>query len=60
MLAPETEVAASVRCLPTRPPIEGPSAWIGADMRAREGEWTYRLSPQEHQRLPRLKFGELP
>ena len=32
---------------PTRRPIEGPSAWIGADMRAREAEWSYRLSPAE-------------
>jgi len=27
--------------------IEGPSAWIGAEMREREAEWTYRLSPAE-------------
>ena len=27
--------------------IEGPSAWIGADMRGREAEWSYRLSPSE-------------
>jgi len=27
--------------------IEGPSAWIGADMRHRQGEWTYNLSPTE-------------
>src|SRR5215813_9682700 len=27
--------------------IEGPSAWIGADMRNREAEWTYRLSSTE-------------
>jgi len=27
--------------------IEGPSAWIGADMRKREAEWSYRLSPAE-------------
>ena len=32
---------------PSRRPIEGPSAWIGADMRRREAEWTYRLSPAE-------------
>ena len=25
--------------------IEGPSAWFGADMRLREAEWTYRLTP---------------
>jgi hypothetical protein len=28
-----------------RKPIEGPSAWVGADMRGREAEWSYRLSP---------------
>ncbi len=33
--------------LPLRRPIEGPSAWIGADMRGREAEWSYRLSPAE-------------
>lgn len=32
---------------PTRSLIEGPSAWIGADMRRREGEWRYCLSPPE-------------
>jgi hypothetical protein len=32
---------------PSRKPIEGPSAWIGADMRTREAEWSYRLSPTE-------------
>jgi hypothetical protein len=31
----------------SRPPIEGPSAWIGADMCKREAEWSYRLSPLE-------------
>ena len=30
-----------------RSPITGPSAWIGADMRRREAEWTYRLSAAE-------------
>jgi hypothetical protein len=30
-----------------RRPIIGPSAWIGADMKNREVEWTYRLSPGE-------------
>jgi Taurine catabolism dioxygenase TauD, TfdA family len=33
--------------LPLRRPIEGPSTWIGADMRLREAEWSYRLSPAE-------------
>ena len=32
---------------PVRPPIVGPSAWVGADMRAREAEWSYRLSQSE-------------
>src|SRR3954469_10529419 len=32
---------------PSRRMIEGPSAWIGADMRGREAEWSYRLSPSE-------------
>ncbi len=30
-----------------RQPIEGPSAWLAADMRGREAEWSYRLSPSE-------------
>jgi len=32
---------------PVRRPIEGPTAWRAADMRAREAEWSYRLSPAE-------------
>jgi hypothetical protein len=32
---------------PARRPIEGPSAWMAADMRGREAEWSYRLSPME-------------
>jgi hypothetical protein len=32
---------------PTRRPIDGPSVWFAADMRARETEWSYRLSPPE-------------
>src|ERR1700738_2376627 len=47
MPAPETKVATSARPAPSRLPIEGPSAWVGADMRRRQAEWTYRLSPQE-------------
>ena len=47
MSAPETNVATSARPMPSRRPIEGPSAWIGADMRRREAEWGYRLSPPE-------------
>jgi Taurine catabolism dioxygenase TauD, TfdA family len=30
-----------------RKPVEGPSAWTAADMRQREAEWTYRLTPAE-------------
>ena len=33
--------------VPLRPLIEGPAAWIGADMREREAEWSYRLSTAE-------------
>src|SRR6266849_4173828 len=40
MAATDTAVTAPAR----RPPIAGPSAWMGADMRGREGEWTFRLS----------------
>jgi len=47
MSGPETNIAMSVRPVSSRPPIEGPSAWIGADMRGREAEWGYRLSPSE-------------
>ncbi|HEX2150837.1 MAG TPA: TauD/TfdA family dioxygenase, partial [Stellaceae bacterium] len=32
---------------PPRRKVEGPAAWIGADMRRREAEWTYRLSAAE-------------
>ena len=47
MPAPDTKVATSARPAPSRLPIEGPSAWVGADMRGRQAEWTYRLSPPE-------------
>jgi len=33
--------------IPIRQPITGPSAWIGAEMKTRAAEWTYRLSPPE-------------
>ena len=35
-------VSASVR-----PLIEGPSVWFASEMRGREAEWSYRLSPSE-------------
>ena len=41
----DTQVTAPVR--PAPPLVEGPSAWIGADMRNREAEWSYRLSSPE-------------
>ena len=47
MRTPEIKVATSARSVPSRAPIEGPSAWIGADMHGREAQWTYRLSPPE-------------
>ena len=47
MRTPEIKVATSARSVPSRAPIQGRSAWIGADMRGREAQWTYRLSPPE-------------
>ena len=47
MPTPEIKVSTSVRSVPSRAPIKGPSAWIGADMRGREAQWTYRLPPPE-------------
>jgi hypothetical protein len=32
---------------PPRPLVEGPSAWIGRDLRSREDEWIYPLSAAE-------------
>jgi hypothetical protein len=32
---------------PPRPLVQGPSAWIGRDLRAREDEWIYPLSAAE-------------
>jgi hypothetical protein len=47
MAVTEVEVFTPARPVSSRPLIEGPSAWIGADMREREDEWSYRLSPAE-------------
>jgi|SRR5215471_12168783 len=49
MPASETnpKATATAKPVPLRTPIEGPSAWIGADMRERETEWSYRLSSAE-------------
>jgi hypothetical protein len=47
MPATDAAVLTSTCPAPLRPLVEGPSAWIGADLRARESEWSYRLSPPE-------------
>ena len=47
MPATATNIMTPARPLPSRPMIEGPAAWIGKDMRGREAEWSYRLSPSE-------------
>jgi hypothetical protein len=47
MSATDTIATTTPRPLPRRKPIEGSSAWFGPDMRIRESEWTYRLSPQQ-------------
>src|SRR5580658_1107486 len=39
--------ATDVLTRPSHPLVEGPSAWFGPDMRQREAEWSYRLSPLE-------------
>ncbi len=47
MSATDTDVMTQARPAPARKLIEGPSAWIGAEMRERPSEWTYCLSPVE-------------
>jgi hypothetical protein len=47
MAVMETQFVPQSRPAAPRPLVEGPSAWIGAEMRRREAEWTYRLSPSE-------------
>src|ERR1700751_93640 len=47
MLATDVKTTAGLRAVTLRPLIEGPSAWIGAEMRKREAEWSYRLSSSE-------------
>jgi hypothetical protein len=47
MPATDSDVMTPSRSLPSRKPIEGLSAWIGREMRLREAEWSYRLSPAE-------------
>lgn len=45
MSATDADVMLPARPAPARRLIDGPSAWTGAEMRKRESEWTYRLSP---------------
>jgi len=47
MPAVQIQVTAQPVSVPSRPLVEGSSAWTGAEMRHREAEWTYRLSPVE-------------
>jgi hypothetical protein len=47
MQATDSDVMTSLQNPPSRRLIDGPVAWSGADVRTRETEWTYRLSPAE-------------
>src|SRR5579862_1266440 len=47
MAVTDIQPVAPPRRSPARPLIEGPSAWIGAEMRHRAAEWCYRLAPSE-------------
>ena len=47
MSVSETIAARPAPPMPSRRPIDGPSAWVGADLRKREAEWSYRLAPAE-------------
>lgn len=48
---------AKLRAAPPRPPVDGPAAWIGAEMARRPQEWTYRLSAAEVQEIARAVEG---
>jgi hypothetical protein len=41
------ETVMTTTAAPPRPLIEGPSAWTGADLARRPGDWTYALRPAE-------------
>jgi TfdA family taurine catabolism dioxygenase TauD len=47
MSVSETFAATQPPPMPSRRLVDGRSAWLGADMRKREAEWSYRLSPVE-------------
>jgi hypothetical protein len=44
---PDSAIQVTAPVRPAPPLVEGPSAWIGADMRNREAEWSYRLASAE-------------
>ena len=43
----DAQIVTPAPSTPLRRPIESPSAWMAADMRRREAEWSYHLSPSE-------------
>ena len=47
MSVADAHVMTAPRPVSSRRPVEGPSAWTGAEMRGREAEWSYRLSPSQ-------------
>jgi len=47
MSVSETIAARPSRPMLSRRPIDGPSAWTGADFRRREAEWSYRPAPPQ-------------
>jgi len=47
MSVTETDVLTEARPLPRPPLVEGPSTWIGPDMKQRAAEWTCHLSPAQ-------------
>jgi hypothetical protein len=47
MSVTDSPVMTQARPTPSRPPIAGPSAWIGAEMRERAAEWRHCLSPAQ-------------
>ena len=47
MGATSSNVMLASHSQPSRKPVDGKAAWIGAELRKREAEWTYRLSPVE-------------
>src|SRR5229473_3219968 len=47
MSVSETTAARPTPPMPSQRLVDGPSAWVGADMKRRAAEWSYRLSPAE-------------